>query len=122
MSKIKSIRGKLIIGMIITLLINAQIANLILKVVERIYEFEGVIGVVINTGINILTTVAILIVLVNFIVIKPINMAPTKNVVVISKNHQSNKDTPIIIIIKQAENVNNANRKRQLNLVTVTVP
>lgn len=73
MSKIKSIRGKLIIGMIITLLINAQIANLILKVVERIYEFEGVIGVVINTGINILTTVAILIVLVNFIVIKPIN-------------------------------------------------
>jgi methyl-accepting chemotaxis protein len=73
MKKIFSIRGKLIIGMVITLLINAQIANFILKIVDRIYEFEGFVGVIINTGINIFTTVAILILLVNFIVLKPIN-------------------------------------------------
>jgi len=73
MNKIRSIRGKLIIGMVITLLINAQIANLILKVIERVYDFEGVIGVFINTGINILTTVGILLILVHYIILKPIN-------------------------------------------------
>jgi len=66
-------RGKLIIGMILTLLVNAQVANLILQVVDRIYHFEGFIGVLINTGINIFTTVAILLILVNYIVLKPIN-------------------------------------------------
>jgi methyl-accepting chemotaxis protein len=73
MNKIRSIRGKLIIGMVITLLINAQIANLILKVIERVYDFKGIIGVFVNTGINILTTVGILLILVRYIIIKPIN-------------------------------------------------
>lgn len=73
MKKILSIRGKLIIGMVITLLINAQIANVILQIVDRIYHFEGFVGVLINTGIDIFTTVAILLILVNYIVLKPIN-------------------------------------------------
>ena len=36
--------------------------------------------------------------------IKPITMAPTRNVLVISTNHQSRKDTPIIISRKHKEN------------------
>ena len=73
MKKIRSIRGKLIIGMVIILLINAQVANIILQIVDRIYEFEGFIGVLINTGINIFTTIGILLILLHYIVLKPIN-------------------------------------------------
>ncbi len=73
MKKVRSIRGKLIIGMVITLLINAQVANIILQIVDRIYHFEGFIGVLINTGINIFTTIGILLILLHYIVLKPMN-------------------------------------------------
>lgn len=76
--KFKGIKTKFIIGVIITMLINTQIATIVINLIDRLYHFDGIIGVYVNTGINILTTVVILVLLVNFIIIKPIEKISEK--------------------------------------------
>lgn len=73
MSKLKSIKSKIIIGLVFTLLVSTEISRIIVELIARVYEFKGVFGVYINTGISILTTSAIIYLILTYVVLNPLD-------------------------------------------------
>lgn len=73
MSKLKSIKSKIIIGLVFTLLVSTEISRIIVELIAKVYEFKGVFAVYINTGISILTTSAIIYLILTYVVLTPLN-------------------------------------------------
>jgi methyl-accepting chemotaxis protein len=73
MNKIKSIKSKIIIGLVFTLMVSTEISRIIVELISKVYTFQGVWAVYINTGISILTTSTIIYLILTYVVLSPLN-------------------------------------------------